>query len=271
MCPLRRAFTLIELLVVIAIIAILAAILFPVFAQAREAARQSQCLSNLRQIGTAMMMYTGDWDETYPVDSSNCTPGSRTQWCSKMNPFWRIETRLDPYVKNSQIFSCSSATTPPVRWNSTQQVCERGGWGYPDFLCYAQDPVRGKPLSYGFNLQMFLDCTTPSGGGCGVPGVSLADVQLPAERIMVADSCESFMDISRLAFANYPDGDPTEATNGATFWAGAGGSRTSILPSHIRHRKGQNILFLDNHAKFFDNSLFVGRRPFAQGWFNPRR
>src|SRR4028119_34289 len=62
----RSAFTLIELLVVIAIIAILAAILFPVFAQAREKARQASCVSNLRQIGTALLMYVQDYDETYP-------------------------------------------------------------------------------------------------------------------------------------------------------------------------------------------------------------
>jgi prepilin-type N-terminal cleavage/methylation domain-containing protein len=62
----RGGFTLIELLVVIAIIAILAAILFPVFAQAREKARQTTCVSNLKQIGTAFMMYVQDYDETYP-------------------------------------------------------------------------------------------------------------------------------------------------------------------------------------------------------------
>src|ERR1700709_463295 len=64
--PRRRGFTLIELLVVIAIIAILAAILFPVFAQAREAARQSSCLSNMKQLGTGMYMYTQDYDEVLP-------------------------------------------------------------------------------------------------------------------------------------------------------------------------------------------------------------
>src|SRR5690348_11021219 len=64
----RRAFTLIELLVVIAIIAILAAILFPVFAQAREAARKATCQSNLKQIGSGLLMYIQDYDETYPVN-----------------------------------------------------------------------------------------------------------------------------------------------------------------------------------------------------------
>jgi prepilin-type N-terminal cleavage/methylation domain-containing protein len=66
----RPGFTLIELLVVIAIIAILAAILFPVFAQARESARQATCLSNMKQIGTASMMYVQDYDETYPDQRS---------------------------------------------------------------------------------------------------------------------------------------------------------------------------------------------------------
>src|ERR687883_602422 len=74
-CSRRRdAFTLIELLVVIAIIAILAAILFPVFAQARAKARQTACLSNLKQIGTGLMMYTQDYDETYPGTFNQCPP-----------------------------------------------------------------------------------------------------------------------------------------------------------------------------------------------------
>jgi prepilin-type N-terminal cleavage/methylation domain-containing protein/prepilin-type processing-associated H-X9-DG protein len=93
----RRAFTLIELLVVIAIIAILAAILFPVFAQAREAARKTQCLGNMRQIGTASNLYVQDYDETYcPMRNSDNTP------------YQAWPTLMQPYVKNEGIFVCPS-------------------------------------------------------------------------------------------------------------------------------------------------------------------
>jgi prepilin-type N-terminal cleavage/methylation domain-containing protein/prepilin-type processing-associated H-X9-DG protein len=92
----RSGFTLIELLVVIAIIAILAAILFPVFARAREQARRSSCLSNLKQLGLAAMMYGQDYDEQLPV---GVTQG---------NPLWDVVNALMPYVKNRAIFYCPS-------------------------------------------------------------------------------------------------------------------------------------------------------------------
>lgn len=94
-----HGFTLIELLVVIAIIAILAAILFPVFAQAREAARKSSCLSNEKQIGTAVQMYTQDYDERYPGRGGNNTNANDL-------PSWRQTTQA--YIKNTQVFKCPS-------------------------------------------------------------------------------------------------------------------------------------------------------------------
>src|SRR5580704_4484596 len=96
----HAGFTLIELLVVIAIIAILAAILFPVFAQAREKARSATCQSNLRQLGLAVLQYTQDYDEVYPMEAMGnwCTPGNGG--CSGPAQI-TIQTTLDPYVKSS--------------------------------------------------------------------------------------------------------------------------------------------------------------------------
>jgi prepilin-type N-terminal cleavage/methylation domain-containing protein/prepilin-type processing-associated H-X9-DG protein len=97
----RRGFTLIELLVVIAIIAILAAILFPVFARAREKARQASCQSNLKQLALAMLMYAQDYDETFAGECScGCPHVDYTCW----------RDRMYPYVKNLQIFQCPSHT-----------------------------------------------------------------------------------------------------------------------------------------------------------------
>lgn len=92
----KKGFTLIELLVVIAIIAILAAILFPVFAKARENARRTSCLSNLKQLSSGALMYAQDYDELFPV--------SPTQG----NPMPNVVTALDPYIKSWQVWYCPS-------------------------------------------------------------------------------------------------------------------------------------------------------------------
>ncbi len=109
----KKGFTLIELLVVIAIIAILAAILFPVFAKAREKARQTSCLSNLKQLGTAFMMYEQDYDEKYPTIYNQTAehPVNGTQWPGQ----------ILPYVKNNGVFSCPSdgRYVPPTRARCT--------------------------------------------------------------------------------------------------------------------------------------------------------
>jgi prepilin-type N-terminal cleavage/methylation domain-containing protein/prepilin-type processing-associated H-X9-DG protein len=113
-CSARAGFTLIELLVVIAIIAILAAILFPVFAQARQKARQTACLSNLKQIGTGLMMYTQDYDETLPGNDTSVEgigfdlgfmqPNTGAQYTRRN---WARDTQ--PYIKNLQVLVCPNA------------------------------------------------------------------------------------------------------------------------------------------------------------------
>src|SRR5947209_1187687 len=132
----RDGFTLIELLVVIAVIAILAALLFPVFARTREKARAARCLSNLKQMGAAWMLYAQDYDEMFPVAS----PGSDAHWgatanndpnegrCSDMKDRgsfggW-IGNLLVPYTKNTEIFKCPSFPTA-IEVNSGN-FCDNG-------------------------------------------------------------------------------------------------------------------------------------------------
>ncbi len=106
----RRAFTLIELLVVIAIIAILAAILFPVFAKAREKARQSSCASNLKQLGIGLLSYAQDYDELFiGANNAPCTyalPNGATS--TSTNMLWMYQ--IYPYIKNAQMYNCPSNT-----------------------------------------------------------------------------------------------------------------------------------------------------------------
>jgi len=112
----RRAFTLIELLVVIAIIAILAAILFPVFARAREASRKTTCASNLKQIMTGMLMYAQDYDEKFMAGKTNCSHGPFDSWTQggmgvddfHMQAFF-FAYHVQPYIKNTGVFHCPSA------------------------------------------------------------------------------------------------------------------------------------------------------------------
>ena len=105
----RRGFTLIELLVVIAIIAILAAILFPVFAQAREAARKASCLSNARQIVSGILMYAQDHDEVLPAMRFDVSANMLDSWMFAVNP----------YVRNGKIYRCPSDPNPNNTWDGT--------------------------------------------------------------------------------------------------------------------------------------------------------
>jgi prepilin-type N-terminal cleavage/methylation domain-containing protein/prepilin-type processing-associated H-X9-DG protein len=114
----RKGFTLIELLIVIAIIAILAAILFPVFARARENARRSSCQSNLKQIGLGVMQYTQDYDETLPPAGHFNTSPQTWVWMD-----------LDPYIKSQQLWKCPSNTGGSSTWtanNYTHYVSNYG-------------------------------------------------------------------------------------------------------------------------------------------------
>ena len=150
----RRGFTLIELLVVIAIIAILAAILFPVFARARAKARQTSCLSNLKQIGLAVNMYAQDYDERLPFLWWNTNNAARPidGWPGQTANYITWAEQTYPYVKNTQLFQC-----PDDPISTAAQM-----WAYRCF-----------PTAYTYNYALH--------------GLALGRVNRPAECMMVAD------------------------------------------------------------------------------------
>ncbi len=150
----RTGFTLIELLVVIAIIAILAAILFPVFARAREKARQTSCLSNVKQLSLGMLMYIQDYDEMFPT------------WSGAPSPLWAHQ--IQPYVKNWQIYKCPSNDL----WSAAPAV-----WGGQTFPA-------GLP-NYCFTYPLWDGRPAPQGHGAPT---RLAVIQTPADKYMCFDA-----------------------------------------------------------------------------------
>ncbi len=166
----RRGFTLIELLVVIAIIAILAAILFPVFAKAREKARQSSCLSNTKQLGLAAVQYTSDYDGTFMRAwyYSNGT-GAGYVWADA----------IVPYIKNDQLFDCPSTSVKPNKVTSA----------------YTGAPVWNSPnMDYAANLAYWGGRAGSAAGPVANPPfyMSDGDVKSAAETITIMDYRASF-------------------------------------------------------------------------------
>jgi len=232
----RKAFTLIELLVVIAIIAILASILFPVFARARENARRTSCLSNLKQIGLGMMMYTQDYDERYPLPmwQSPSTIGSTSQASSAhtfieqspRNPatpagiftfspgdgrknFYSWMDFIFPYVKSTQLFICPSF------------VVHYSGWQRTD------------TPSYGYNRNIsnhkpYSPWKAPQ---------SMAAIDTPAQTPLVYEAPSLYHTV-----------DSTDATLCSSTYLNPSDPHYEVFWPHLA---GSNIAFADGHAKWY--------------------
>ncbi len=246
----RRAFTLIELLVVIAIIAILAAILFPVFAQARDKARQTQCLSNLRQIGTGLSMYTQDYDEHLP---NACREGRAWSWlgadftgaCAQdgitkstakdtylgpaQTPARFIQELLNPYAKNAQIWFCPSvgkeryfdgnAKYPTFAFNGTTYI-----WNF------VANPANGSVLDNPFRKRPYVY----------ISGLALAAIPRPSE-------APTLWDMPYLNPLKSPcTGQQLQAP----------------------HAGGINVVYADGHVKFSHfNNRPAGSSPCMEDWW----
>jgi prepilin-type N-terminal cleavage/methylation domain-containing protein/prepilin-type processing-associated H-X9-DG protein len=226
----KSGFTLIELLVVIAIIAILAAILFPVFAQARAKARSAVCLSNMKQMGLAFTMYAQDYDENAcpveirtPPNTANVGPpdGQGLQWYVDVRVWQQL---LQPYMKNHGVVRCPEAP--------------------------GMDPTGTIiNLNYGANRGVFSDLRGAIGSADAV--VSLAQIQRPADTLAIVDCGRWYFQWSDVVAGSlnskwYIPNDPRGC-----------GTETTWCPKDKRHQGGVMVAFCDGHAKFMTSSAVV--------------
>jgi len=212
-------FTLIELLVVIAIIAILAAILFPVFAQAREQARKASCQSNLKQLSLAVGMYRQDYDETYPFGG----------WRPNADGTWDWQNTVAPYIKNKGVYRCPSSQ------DLDENPANPREWAW-----------NRNPVSYMYNNMLGWNRT---------PMVDAA-VRAPADCVLLSDGhsdwgCANTSDCIGVDWMGRPKTvwlyEDTFFGRNAILLTGWG-DHTWGLP---RHQNGGDFAFADGHVKYY--------------------
>lgn len=215
-------FTLIELLVVVSIVSILAAILFPVFARARENARRASCLSNLKQIGLATMMYVQDYDEKYlPFwNFQSATPPGG--WIMSHRDRWHYPNLLYPYTKSMQVFWCPSGNSTDESLNSS--------YGFSYYIMNVDEPMVMASIDspsttylgmdFGTNTIRRRYATAPSGSRSYLPGAA--------------------------PYTGQPEGNPGKPITDT--WA---------LNDYQkgRHFDGVNTLFADGHTKWLKTRI----------------
>jgi len=242
--PRRRGFTLIELLVVIAIIAILASILFPVFAQARESARQTSCLNNLKQVALGSMMYSQDYDEMILFnDATGVWEGDKSP---RKGETWM--GRVYPYVKSYQVFACPNDSRP-FNENTGGDATQWGAAVRPE----TAGPNR-KYFKCSYATNEWLGFPGTAGTGNRVPTVqAMAGIQYPASTTFIAEGAGYWFNnwdvvggqvwgYSRAMYAN-------------TGWGVWDNDWYNFdkYNQYARHRGGTIYSFLDGHVKYVPN------------------
>jgi len=267
--PSRRGFTLIELLVVIAIIAILAAILFPVFAQAREAARKTSCTSNLKQVGVAFSLYTQDFDETFPWAASNLgTP--TTTWYDLVEPYVKVGASGFGYTGGVQrtFYVCPS-------FDNTQVPMQPGDPAVPTFAA-AQVTRAMSYAANGWLMPMANKALLPNSPW--FPGTAgpqaLPAIGAPASVVLVGHALGTRPSIAGDDVTSGCTGNE-EGVNGVPPIMG---SSAVYCAARYKHSGGAVYLMADCHAKWFKGPASWAARgssvayrksqsPNAQAWF----
>jgi len=239
----ESGFTLIELLVVIAIIAILAAILFPVFAQARAKARQAACLSNVKQVTMGVMQYVQDYDETYPIRQYPTNPPDELP--NFRGPNW--DRIIYPYVKSVDVYRCLDHTIDDSFSN----------YGYNGNLGEGR-----------YNFTTNQRWTNPDGSR-DFRGLPMADVQVPAQIVMIYDAS------SEIGAAATPNNIRRIGMGNGSFVFRVGAKRPN-QPGWTsntflnRHNEGDNIGYADGHVKWIKttplNEQFNGTPLLLRVW-----
>jgi prepilin-type N-terminal cleavage/methylation domain-containing protein len=251
----HKGFTLIELLVVIAIVAILAAILFPVFAQAREKARQTACLSNGKQLGLAVMQYSQDYDDMFPLVGGATEPytvleGQKNGGGAPYNGWSLI---IQPYVKSRDLFLCPSM---PHEFEGSG-ACAK---------------YNGKPITnnYSYNYLLGADDSYPSGDYYQSPAGAAARVRWDRPRTQ--------SEINRAAnvilFQHSNSLQPYGRTWGCTYVTIETPDFINKIRTRVVHSNGDNLTFADGHSKWFQvkdaDSAATGSGPSQTHYIWPR-
>lgn len=280
----KRAFTLIELLVVIAIIALLAAILFPVFARVRENARRTSCASNMKQIALGFAQYNSDNDAKFP-HAWDITPGvtfntANAQLTTSPPNYDPViwPAKIEPYLKNRQIFSCPSFTkihnSPCVNVANIAHLDAKWSAGDPTVGSANSSTFRGAAqTAYGYNVQFLgggqfhglntcQHVSRPTTTNCFNCGIAAAEAVIakPAQTIMLTENTwQNTGSSSGGAFADIATGSDIL---GEEFWCNQAGTNSAGNNWDTRHNGGMNVAFVDGHVKWMkrDAALY---RPFS--------